>query len=495
MAGETQIVDVDRLVADLRRNVARARSEGAYADDLSSYGLELPLRIAPPSVSYRSPRPLLGWPITFLRRLVLRLVYPALLDVVNQANAALQQANDRADEIRRLAGNLVERWAEETVSEREARRSFEEQTTGSAAWAREALAREAAARERVQRDLANIAKRVESIGRRVDLRAVGVLPPIPPSPPPLPERRDPSAGEASGSSAATSAAGPDGAGVQVRRRVRRRLGYNKLCELEDFSHEDLQKWIRDVFAYELDRLGPEFPLGFEHRKFWEIGMETRAFADFGILRDDAEVLGVGAGTEGTIFWLTNHVGRVVATDLYLRAEAWSQVAPSAMLTDPGLFCPYQSWRPERLEVQHMSGLDLLFEDESFDGAFCTSSIEHFGTPEDVQRGAEEMFRVLRPGGILALTTEFRLEGSGPGLPNSLLFDERLLHERVIGDLGWSLVSPLELVISPATRATRLSFADAVNEISQVEAEPHYPHIVLAHEGYLWTSIHLALQKK
>ena len=66
-----------------------------------------------------------------------------------------------------------------------------------------------------------------------------------------------------------------------------------------------------------------FPVGREYRKYWEIAMALRSFRDLGVLRDDAQVLGVGAGHEATIYWLTRHVGRVVATDRYRMPSSMS----------------------------------------------------------------------------------------------------------------------------------------------------------------------------
>ena len=91
-----------------------------------------------------------------------------------------------------------------------------------------------------------------------------------------------------------------------------------------------------------------------------------------------------------------------------------------MLTDPDLHWPFE-WNPRRLVVQHMDALDLRYEDESFDGVFSGSSIEHFGGHAEAERSMDEMFRVLRPGGICAIATEFRLAGPSPGLPGCLLF--------------------------------------------------------------------------
>jgi SAM-dependent methyltransferase len=274
-----------------------------------------------------------------------------------------------------------------------------------------------------------------------------------------------------------------------------RLGYNKLCELEDFRDAELRSVIRDVFAFEIDALGPDFPTGFEYRKYWEVAMAVRTLRDFGLLQEQAEILGVGAGTEMTLFWLTNVVRRVFATDLYLEpGEPWERTANAAMLTEPERFAPAR-WNPRRLVVQHMNALDLQYEDESFDGVFSSSSIEHFGTHADVRRCLEEIVRVLRPGGVATLSTEYRLEGPSPGLEGTLMFDtEELL--RALEGLPWSLVSPLETSVSTATTASTVSFAEAAEDVVRERRRWRtYPHLVLRHGDLVWTSIHIALQKE
>ena len=63
-------------------------------------------------------------------------------------------------------------------------------------------------------------------------------------------------------------------------------------------------------------------------------MTARAFRDLGALREDARVLGVGAGHEATIYWLTRQVGQVVATDLYEAEDAWSDTDSSRRCREP-----------------------------------------------------------------------------------------------------------------------------------------------------------------
>jgi SAM-dependent methyltransferase len=276
----------------------------------------------------------------------------------------------------------------------------------------------------------------------------------------------------------------------------RRLGHCKLCELADFSDPELHELIRDVFASDREYFGdPDFPAGREYRKYWEVAMTLRAFRAFGALREDAQVLGVGAGHEATIYWLTRHVGRVVATDLYAEEDVWSETDSGAeMLTDPGRYWD-GAWNPERLEVRNMSGLDLQFDDESFDAIFSSSSIEHFGDFGDVRRSVEEMYRVLRPGGVAALATEFRLEGPGLGLPGLLRFDEPELRSLLLDGIWWDPSTPLDLSISQETLSSPVHSPDAVADTEAGKRGwSQYPHLVLYEGPYRWTSVHVALIK-
>jgi SAM-dependent methyltransferase len=254
--------------------------------------------------------------------------------------------------------------------------------------------------------------------------------------------------------------------------------------------------IRDIFASDRDYFGePDFPNGREYRKYWEVAMTARAFRALGVLRDDTRVLGVGAGREATIYWLTRHVGEVVATDLYGQQDAWSETDSGAdMLTDPGRYWD-GDWNPARLSVRDMNALELAFEDESFDAIFSSSSIEHFGDFPDVRRSVEEMFRVLRPGGVLALSTEFRLEGDRIGYPGLLRFDEPELRALLLDGLWWDPASPLDLTMSDDTITSAVEMSEAIaDQEAGLRGWSRYPHLVLRHEQFLWTSVHVALVK-
>jgi SAM-dependent methyltransferase len=74
--------------------------------------------------------------------------------------------------------------------------------------------------------------------------------------------------------------------------------------------------------------------------------------------------------------------------------------------------PYAAFFPNRIGLDIRRGRDvkvlgdaqgLCFTDGVFDVVLCTEVLEHLPEP---QRAIDEMFRVLRPGGTLLLTTRF-----------------------------------------------------------------------------------------
>ncbi|MFM8862532.1 MAG: methyltransferase domain-containing protein, partial [Acidimicrobiia bacterium] len=283
----------------------------------------------------------------------------------------------------------------------------------------------------------------------------------------------------------------------------RRLSLSKICELEDFATPRLRDVMREVFAHELVRFGPGFPDGVEWRKYWEVAMAVLTFGEARLLDGSGRFLGVGAGNEPTLFHLTRHARHVLATDLYL-SEGWEESANSSMLTDPGRHWPFP-WEPDRLEVRHMNALHLDLPDASFDGVFSSSSIEHFGERSDVRRALDEIFRVLRPGGVLSLSTEFRISGPPPGVPGVLMFGAEEIEDLFVGGRDWSLLEPFDPTVSAATMATESSFAEvAAAQQAQVDRvgglwthlieHDRYPHIVLDLAGRVFTSFHLALRK-
>jgi hypothetical protein len=85
----------------------------------------------------------------------------------------------------------------------------------------------------------------------------------------------------------------------------------QLCELANPAKWDNEEWLELLRSLGLsdDRL-------VMHRKPYEFTQLLYGCRRLGMLRDDASFLSVGAGHEHVLYWLANHVRRVVATDMY-----------------------------------------------------------------------------------------------------------------------------------------------------------------------------------
>lgn len=284
-----------------------------------------------------------------------------------------------------------------------------------------------------------------------------------------------------------------------------RLSYNKVCNVEDFDDDELRRVMRRELPHEVARFGAGFPSGHEDRKDWETAMTIRAFEDHGLLDGRRDFLGVAAGTEPLNFCLTRYARRVVATDLYLDPGNWAATASLTMLKDPGAYWA-SHWNPRRLVIQHMNALELQFEDETFDRVYSSSSIEHLADYPAIHVAMNEIFRVLRPGGIAALSTEFRLDGPSPGVPGTLMFDRTEVLDHVVGDRAWTFLSPFDFDVSSATRDTALDVASVIHMQNAFVAAhpdgyairpeyPQYPIVALCSKQHVSTTMHVALRKR
>jgi ubiquinone/menaquinone biosynthesis C-methylase UbiE len=180
----------------------------------------------------------------------------------------------------------------------------------------------------------------------------------------------------------------------------------QLCELANPAKWDNPEWmalLRDLGL-------PDVKVSM-HRKNYEFSQLAYGMQRLGLLREDTSVVSIGAGHEAILFWLANRVGRVVATDLY--EGVWQNV--QAREGDAGVlraardYAPFP-YREERLTFMKMDARQLDFADATFDLAYSLSSIEHFGGVEGAAAAVDEMARVVKPGGIVALATEYVIDG-------------------------------------------------------------------------------------
>jgi len=269
-------------------------------------------------------------------------------------------------------------------------------------------------------------------------------------------------------------------------------GLNKLCEVEDFRKPEIESAIHEMEP-ECVVIFDEYPRRHEHRKSWEYAQLLRGARDLGVLRPDAMVLGVAAGHERPLFWLTNHVRMVFATDIYGTGEFSGREATSSMLVNPDEFASQIPFNRRRLVVQYMNALDLRYEDESFDMVFSLSSIEHFGGQASAVDALKQQARVCKKGGIVALTTEVIVnEAPTPGEPNLHLFTPAQLLELLAAVPELQPVEPVSFELSNETKRSVLNLPQVIVDLGRQHYE--YPHIVLELEGCWFTSISVFLRK-
>lgn len=265
------------------------------------------------------------------------------------------------------------------------------------------------------------------------------------------------------------------------------MHYNSVLSLSHFSDPKFRQDAIEIFRH-FAAIYPGFPDGRENAKIWETVQAWRALRDLGALGEDAELLGVGAGFEPLVFWLTNRVRRVFATDLYETNTEWKEAA-ATMLSDPAAFCPdLMPFNVRRLVVQYMNALDLKYEDNSFDGIFSCGSIEHFGSLDNVAKASAEMGRVLKPGGILSISTEFRISGpEGIGIPGAILFTPALIEQAIVQPSGLEWVDQLD-PIDDSVLEHAYPLLDAIEQGTRARS------ICLTHADYTWTSVSICLRK-
>jgi SAM-dependent methyltransferase len=251
----------------------------------------------------------------------------------------------------------------------------------------------------------------------------------------------------------------------------------QLCELANPAKWDNGEWLDILRSLGLadDKLSM-------HRKPYEFAQLIYGCRHLGVLTPDASIVSVGAGHERILYWLANHAGRVVATDMYEGAwkDIQGQEGNPAVLRRPEDFAPFP-YRQERLTFLKMDGRRLAFRDGTFDIAYSLSSIEHFGGLDGAIDAVREMARVIRPRGILALATEYVLAGP----PHEETFQPAEI-EALVRQSGLELVEPID---------TRVYHRHSFEPVD-LHASPYQtPHMVVRFGETVFTTVMMFLRKQ
>lgn len=247
----------------------------------------------------------------------------------------------------------------------------------------------------------------------------------------------------------------------------------KVCNLAD--------WESAEFLSTLDQLNLSFGKQYKHRKHWEFAKGILGLKRLGCLNPNALALGVGSGHEHPIYYFSNYVKRVHATDIYGAGEFAGSGAPAEMLVHPEKYAPFP-YRQGHLVVQYMDGCNLRYPGRCFDFAFSFSSIEHFGGHQAATRSIREIARVLHPGGIAVITTELILNN----VAHPDFFRPNDLKQAIIKPSEMKLVEEIDFSIPP-------SLVNDAQELGPDTSISH-PHIVLKLGPAVFTSVILFLRK-
>jgi glycosyltransferase involved in cell wall biosynthesis len=276
------------------------------------------------------------------------------------------------------------------------------------------------------------------------------------------------------------------------------LPLSKLAAPADLRRPELAAALRDL----LGRDPGDEPLP---RGVWGEAMAAAALRRTNALRPDAAVLFLGAAASPLLYLLEAEAGEVFAADRYLDPGAWAGPPPQFMLAEPGLAAPACGDTTRRLVPQHLGGLPLRLPDARFDAVVC-ADIGAAGTDLAAVAGtAYEIGRVLRPGGVAAITALLTL-AAPPGAPPPAvpLLDAVAVRRAIVEASGLEPVGELCLEPSAATLAARRTYARRATAAGAGDVELAIRRrgaplagetaAVAVEDGYVFCELHLALRK-
>jgi len=238
------------------------------------------------------------------------------------------------------------------------------------------------------------------------------------------------------------------------------MKFNKLADITDWQQPSFQQVAEKLQRAQMRK----------SRKNWEFIQVYQGLQALGLLNGQSRALGLGVGHEPLIYAFCNTCEAVVATDLY-GSSTW---AAAEMETEKVYKLNPFEYERDRLTVRHMDMTAIDYPDDSFDFVWSCCAIEHLNNFQDLHRLYQEIHRVLRPGGIAALTTEFKVAGDSGYEPN-MLYTDRLWVEHWLTNetplvQGLELVEPIDWAIAdvegnqPKSRQTEARIQGYSNDL-------------------------------
>jgi SAM-dependent methyltransferase len=250
---------------------------------------------------------------------------------------------------------------------------------------------------------------------------------------------------------------------------------NKICQVADIYHPH---WKRTSSELKLEMNEENF-----HRKDWEYTQIIYSLKKLHFLTPQSVCLGIGAGRENLLYYLTYKVKKVIGIDLY-EGNYYGGEDEEDIPLSVERYAPFP-YIKEKLNLIRMNALNLEFPNNFFDFIFSASSIEHFGEKKDILQALKEMYRVLKPGGAAVITTELKLTSLSSSPPNVRPFFLRELLD-LIHTSGFNTFKEFDLRIEDEYLRNCIKLPEEINK---------RPHVILRFLSTVFTSVNIVLQKQ
>ena len=175
-----------------------------------------------------------------------------------------------------------------------------------------------------------------------------------------------------------------------------------------------------------------------------------ALQALGALGENAVGLSVGAGQERLLWALANRIRLIVASDVYGTYAEREFGVPADFAKDPACHAPV-AYRREHLAAVAQDACHLQLTADRFDFVYSVAMLQHLGGRASAVQALQQMARVVKPNGLIAVATDLMLRGDC----GTSGYSPDLLVSDLVVPSGLELVEEVDFGVSGSTLETTL----------------------------------------